>query len=83
MAADELADREKYRNRHFYFILRLPDTGDERSPKWLAVENLKSRYPQLDFVILGHARDGGIIRRERRQFGVLREILPAAPGKQP
>ncbi|MFZ1641189.1 MAG: hypothetical protein WAV07_07055 [Candidatus Contendobacter sp.] len=83
IAADELEDRATYRQRRYYFILKLPDTGDGRPPKLVAVENLKSRYPLLDFVILGHARDGNIIRQERRRFRILREILPGATENKP
>ncbi len=78
MAADELEARATYRKRRFYFILKLPEKDDPRQRRLIAVENLKDRYPQLDFIILGHVNDGNLIRRERNRFGVLREILPDA-----
>lgn len=83
MAAGELKHQAIYRKRRFYFILKLPDADDAHSPKWVAVENLKSRYPHLDFVILDHARDGNVILQERERFGILREILPGATENKP
>ena len=83
MAAMELKHQAIYRKRHFYFILKLPDADDTHSPKWVAVENLKSRYPYLDFIVLGHARNGNVILRERERFGILREILPGATENKP
>jgi hypothetical protein len=78
MAADELQERTTYGKRRYYFILKLPKAKDVLAPRWVAVENLKSRYPHLDFVILEHAGDGSIIRQERKRFGILRRILPGA-----
>jgi hypothetical protein len=83
MAADELEDRVKYDKRRYYFILKLPAATDAPPPWMVAVKNLKSRYPQLDFIILGHASDGSIIRQERRRFGVLRRILPGVSESKP
>lgn len=83
MVADELEDRATRHNQHFYFIFKLPGRNAERPAKRVAVENLKSRYRPLDFIILGHAGDGGSIRQERRRFGILREILPSATEHKP
>jgi hypothetical protein len=83
MVADELEDRATRHNRHFYFVFKLPGRNVERPVKLVAVENLKSRYRPLDFIILGHARDGNIIRQERRRFGMLREILPGSTENKP
>lgn len=83
MVADELEDRATRHNRHFYFVFKLPGRSTERPAKLVAVENLKSRYRLLDFVVLGHAGDGNIIRQERKRFGILREILPGATENKP
>lgn len=83
MVADELEDRATRHNRHFYFVFKLPGRNAERPAKLVAVENLKSRYRPLDFIILGCAGDGRIIRQERKRFGILREILPGATENKP
>ncbi len=83
MVADELEDRATRHNRHFYFVFKLPGRNAERPVKMVAVENLKSRYRPLDFVVLGHAGDGSIIRQERKRFGMLREILPGTTENKP
>ena len=76
MAADEMEKRATHRNRHYYFIPKLPKPNDRRLFRLTAVENLKSRYRLLDFIILGYAGVGAIIRQERDRFWILREILP-------
>lgn len=83
MVADELEDRATRHNRHFYFVFKLPGRNAERPAKLVAVEKLKSRYRPLDFVVLGHAGDGNIIRQERKRFGMLREILLGATEHKP
>ena len=83
MAADELEHRATYRKCRYYFILKLSDRGAGHPPELVAVKNLKSRYPFLDFVIMGHAEDGNIIRQEQRRFRILREVLPSATENKP
>ncbi|HRC71513.1 MAG TPA: hypothetical protein PK880_03150 [Candidatus Competibacter sp.] len=75
MVADELEHRAIYRQCRYYFILDLPNKGIGQSPILAAAKNLKNRYPSLDFIVLGHAGDGNIIRQERKRFGILRDIL--------
>lgn len=83
MVADELEDRATRHNRHFYFVFKLLGRNAERPAKLVAVENLKSRYRPLDFVVLAHAGDGNIIRQERKRFRMLREILPGTTEHKP
>lgn len=83
MAADELEYRATYRKCRYYFILKLPDRGAGHLPELVTVKNLKSRYPFLDFVILGQAGNDNVIRQERKRFGMLREILPGTTENKP
>lgn len=75
--ADELTTRHRLRRRRYYFVLD-PGIGAAQANALPALENLKSRYRLLDFAVLGNAGDGNVIRKERRRFAVLREILPSA-----
>lgn len=76
MAQDELKEQARRHKVHYYFILRLPQLGDRVEAVMGAVDRLKGRYPEIDFVVLAHASDGEVLRQERRRFGPLRYILP-------
>jgi hypothetical protein len=76
MAQDELEARAEYRKAYYYFIVRLPPSEHTFPHLEVAIEQLKSCYRQLDFVVLAHAGDGMVIRSERERFRPLLEILP-------